>query len=376
MKIIRLIFPAILALTACQQPAINVPTDSENSINLNSLLTLQKGENTVYTQDYVLKPEQLDSVTASTKALSIKLSPDKKIIALTPADSMPHFVDLKLWVKGVAYSIPCRKTDKISYTFTFNPKGKSYKQVQIAGQMNDWTPAKTPDLKLNAKGLYEVPLYLSPGSYLYQMKIDGDQNHDPNNPDKVDNGYGKFNSILQVKGNADKYPRLITNKFNINTITLNLQNEAKKVYVYWQNYLLPDQLVMVQPKNVLITIPAEANSVERSYIRVWACNDYGVSNDILVPLEKGKVVADAAQITRTDKHAQIMYFMLVDRFMNGDTTNDHPMNRPDVNHKVDYWGGDLAGIQQKIDEGYFEKLGVNTLWVSPVNQNPTEPYGF
>jgi glycosidase len=43
---------------------------------------------------------------------------------------------------------------------------------------------------------------------------------------------------------------------------------------------------------------------------------------------------------------------------------------------VDYWGGDLTGLQQKIEDDYFEKLGVNTLWISPLNQNPTEPYGF
>jgi len=71
-----------------------------------------------------------------------------------------------------------------------------------------------------------------------------------------------------------------------------------------------------------------------------------------------------------------MYFMLVDRFMNGDKSNDKPLNRPDVQHKVDFWGGDLSGLQQKITEGYFDKLGVNTLWVSPLNQNPLEPYGY
>jgi len=62
--------------------------------------------------------------------------------------------------------------------------------------------------------------------------------------------------------------------------------------------------------------------------------------------------------------------------MNGDKSNDKPLNRPDVNHKVDFWGGDLAGLQQKINDGYFDKLGVNTLWVSPLNQNPLEPYGY
>jgi glycosidase len=33
-------------------------------------------------------------------------------------------------------------------------------------------------------------------------------------------------------------------------------------------------------------------------------------------------------------------------------------------------GGDFAGIQQKLDEGYFKDLGVNTLWISPIQKQP------
>ncbi|HEY5593122.1 MAG TPA: alpha-amylase family glycosyl hydrolase, partial [Paludibacter sp.] len=251
-----------------------------------------------------------------------------------------------------------------------------YKKVQIAGQMNDWAPSLSPDLKLNNKGIYEVTLNLSPGTYLYQMSLDGDQNHDANNPNKVDNGYGKFNSILQVVGNGDKLPKLYTDKFNYSTITFSVEKDVKNVFVYWQNFLIPTKYSIIEHGKIMISIPAEANKLDRSFIRVWASNDFGVSNDLLIPLEKGKVLIDAKQITRADKQAQIIYFMLVDRFKNGDKTNDHPMNRPDVNHKVDYWGGDLAGLQQKIDDGYFEKLGANTLWISPLNQNPTKPYGY
>jgi glycosidase len=101
-----------------------------------------------------------------------------------------------------------------------------------------------------------------------------------------------------------------------------------------------------------------------------------VSNDLLIPLENGEVLTRSSDLTRQDKQAQIMYFALVDRFKDGDKTNDHPLNRPDVNHKVDFWGGDLAGIQQEIDNKYFKNLGVNTLWISPVNQNPLDPWGY
>ncbi len=371
----HLIIISLLLLTACQ-PKLNVPVDSENNKNLNSLLTLKIGDNKVYLQDFILNPAEIDSVTSSSSFLKCKMTADKLTATLSATKEMETFVDVKLWLKGVAYSIPCRKTDKIESTFTFNPQGKTYQRVQIAGQMNDWTASRTPDLKLNSKGLYEVTLNLSPGSYLYQIALDGNQDSDPTNPNKVDNGYGKFNSIMQVAGNGEKFPKLFTKSFFNSTVKLISQNEVKSVFVYWQNFLLPAKMGKVKKGKVIFHIPAEASNLERSYIRVWACNEFGVSNDLLIPLQNGRILSDSKQITREDKQAQIMYFALVDRFRNGDKTNDHPMNRPDVNPKVDYWGGDLAGIKQTIDNEYFKKLGVNTLWISPVNQNPTEPYGY
>ena len=373
-KIFILIFAAT-AFIACQ-PKLDLPTDSENSQNLNSLITLKIGSNKVYLQDFVINPLDIDSITSSSEHLVCQVDSNKMTANFTASKEMEHFVDVKLWTKGIPYSVPCRKTDKIDYVFTFNPQGKSYKKVQIAGQMNDWAPIFTPDLQMNKSGLYEVTLNISPGTYLYQMVLDGDQNHDANNPNKVDNGYGKFNSILQVEGENDKFPRLVTDEYTNSTITLSAYNEVTNVFVYWQNFLLPTKFIKSENSLITFDIPAEAKKMDRSFIRVWACNGLGVSNDVLIPLQKGKVLSDSKQITRTDKQAQIIYFMLVDRFKNGDKTNDHPMNRPDVNPKVDYWGGDLAGLQQKIEDGYFDKLGANTLWISPLNQNPTEPYGY
>ena len=366
----------VLGSTACKQSSLDFPSDSVNNKNLNSLLTLKIGNNVLSLQDFIMNPSEIDSITSSSTKLVCRIDSHRVNADLVVLPDMEHFVDVKLWTKGIPYSVPCRKTDKLDYKFTFNPQGKAYKKVQIAGQMNDWVPALSPDLKLNQKGVYEVTLNLSPGTYLYQMSLDGQQNHDANNPSKVDNGYGKFNSILQVAGQKDKLPILYTSEFTGKNITLLVQQEASHVFVYFQNYRLPDKFIKRERGKIIFDIPAEAGKQDRSFMRVWASNDFGVSNDVLIPLEKGKVLTDSKDIRRTDKRAQIIYFMLVDRFKDGDKTNNHPMNRPDVNHKVDYWGGDLAGLQQKIDDGYFEKLGVNTLWISPLNQNPTEPYGY
>jgi glycosidase len=63
----------------------------------------------------------------------------------------------------------------------------------------------------------------------------------------------------------------------------------------------------------------------------------------------------------------VMYFVLVDRFLDGDPSNNAPL--ADVPTAANYQGGDLAGVLQKIEEGYFGGLGVNVLWLSAPFRN-------
>ncbi len=362
-------------LFGCKKYSLNLPAESSEDIGLNSFVTLEAGSNIILTKDYVLDPDRIDSVTCDNKMLLVKLSDDKSYINVF-AGKMKPLQNVAIWMGGVPYSILCKRTDEVEFTFRYNPQGKRWNRVQLAGQMNDWVPSYHPDLTLNSNGIYEVTFRISPGTYLYQLVRDGDWNHDETNPEKVDNNSGKFNSILHVRGTQDKAPILLSEETGRRSFTLNTFNEIKQVYAYWQNYKLPDHFVEVWKSGdrIEVNIPSEASSVKRSYIRLVAANDYGVSNDILVPLQYGKPVTDVKDITREDKHSQILYSLLVDRFYNGNKDNDHPMNRPDVNPKCDYQGGDLAGITQKIETGYFDSLGINTVWLSPIVQNPLEPY--
>ncbi|MBA4276427.1 alpha-amylase family glycosyl hydrolase [Flavobacterium sp.] len=62
-----------------------------------------------------------------------------------------------------------------------------------------------------------------------------------------------------------------------------------------------------------------------------------------------------------------VYFLLIDRFNNGDKTNDHTFNRNKPTGKLrGFEGGDIRGVIQKLDEGYFEKLGITAIWMTPV----------
>jgi len=62
-----------------------------------------------------------------------------------------------------------------------------------------------------------------------------------------------------------------------------------------------------------------------------------------------------------------IYFLLTDRFYNGDTLNDITLNRNKKTATLrGFKGGDLKGIIRKIEEGYFTDLGVNAIWLTPV----------
>jgi alpha-amylase len=62
-----------------------------------------------------------------------------------------------------------------------------------------------------------------------------------------------------------------------------------------------------------------------------------------------------------------VYFMLTDRFANGDTSNEVIIPRTEKTGKLrGYEGGDFKGITQKIKEGYFTDLGVQALWLTPI----------
>jgi len=71
---------------------------------------------------------------------------------------------------------------------------------------------------------------------------------------------------------------------------------------------------------------------------------------------------------------EVIYFVLPDRFANGDRTNDHgglaggkAVDGFDPTDKGYYHGGDLKGLTEHL--GYIQDLGATAIWVGPIFKN-------
>ena len=64
----------------------------------------------------------------------------------------------------------------------------------------------------------------------------------------------------------------------------------------------------------------------------------------------------------------VIYFAVVDRFVNGNAGNDRGFSQASFDaSRTDwfkYWGGDLNGVIYKLD--YLRELGCSAVWLTPL----------
>lgn len=352
-------------ITGCTKHELNIPEQSD-MYEFASVIYANEDSTDIYLNGFFKDINSIDSVTNPN--YSINLSNDKNWLNILPKANVKAIEELKVWISGVPYSMVILLNKKVEYTFQFNPEGEKYETIQVAGNLNSWTPSENFILEDN---IWKYKIKLAPGKYHYQLVIDGEWKLDPGNLINESNNIGGFNSVLNIEDLHVNAPKLLTNSFLGNQINISLRGNSNSIIALWDNFSIP---IKIYENNIQITIPDIAKTKERSFIRVWACNDNGYSNDILIPLNNGKVMSSISEIKRTDKHAQVLYFMLVDRFNNGNKEIDAPVKDADIDEKANYMGGDLQGITEKIKDGYFTDLGVSMIWLSPITQNPLQGF--
>ncbi len=375
LKLLFIVLFSSLAYVSCQQKPEQIFPEGNDIYGLATPVQLMGDTTKVYLTDYFVfgSESDIDSITGIGR-LQYVLSADKKTMnIISVSNFIPHLSEMKLWKGETAYSILVRRSKQQRISFTFDPQGEGYRHVALRGEMNDWNARANPMHLID--GLWQTELVLNPGRYQYLIVANGRDMLDPNNPNVVDNNVGGFNSLFEVgQINPSISPQLFPQSYRAHTMTIGTENDIEKAFVFWNNFRIPESHIIIDNGQIIVNIPGDAYKVKRSFIRVWAYNEYGPSNDLLIPLEFGRPVKKHAQLTREDKETTILYFMMVDRFNNGDPDNDDPVEDSRVADRANFWGGDIAGITEKISDGYFEMLGVNTVWMSPITQNPLQAY--
>ena len=235
----------------------------------------------------------------------------------------------------LAMSIPYAQAESeegVLFTWT-----GSASTVELAGEW-DWD---NPTTMSESGGIWSATLDLAEGLYCYKFVVDGNYIFDPSNTYR---GYcdGIENSVVRVGITPSLSHQLTDDKLVVSSV-----ENPNSNYPFTQNGGTWElDLTQLQDGKHSITLAADG---KESLAVFWT----GADADF---------IWDDA----------LIYMVMTDRFVNGNTSNDGAPSGAEA--EADWMGGDLEGVTQMIESGYFNDLGVNALWISPFNTNPTGSY--
>jgi len=319
-------------------------------------------------EDYFPNPKGISAAVLCGDSLAI----DTVSWTIEVTNSTCNPVDvLNITYNLAEYAIPVFASEKQGFEFKYKPSTPDIKSVSLAGNFNGWNPSATPLQKSGDE--FTCSLVLDPAVYQYQVVEDGEWKLDVNNPEKMDNGQGAFNSVFKV-GDSSVPGKCWLDRLDGSRVFIGNPDNLNLLAFYCDRSL---EIKKSEDGEVYLEIPEEqANSKPSSSIRIYSYSESKRCNDLLIPLQGSEVVLEPSKINRSDIQGNVMYFAMVDRFVDGDSTNNHPTPDPTIRPKANHFGGDLKGITQEVKSGYFDSLGVNCLWISPITQNPEGAYGL
>lgn len=366
--IILILLLAVACSHETELPSVDYPLQPAIT-GLATPVQLQSGVTWFFEQDYFDQP--LDSVRWP-EHLSVEYTNSTESIGIQYSDQTPMEFTVRFYSGGYSYDIVFHRSRRIPVEVSVDA-GMFDGTVTIFGTFNAWNRIADTMQREGDRWVYRNAF--QPGLHEYKFFNNGEEYANPD-AEYVSNGMGGFNSVLEVKPAGEPPVELVPLGADEKSVVVKSLPEGQDLIAIWENVRLPEEYILIDADSTTIFIPEAAMSVDRSTLRLFSSNSVGWSREHRIPLMKGSAITDASKIERSDWASARMYFMMVDRFHNGDTTNDHPLNHPEVLPIADYMGGDVAGIIQKLREGYFDQLGVNTIWLSPITQNPTTPWGL
>lgn len=258
---------------------------------------------------------------------------------------------------------------------------KATGHVFVAGDWNGFSNAASPLDALDGgpgKTVFTTSLTLPPGDHAYQFYVDGDAELDPtqsletysdgglysdlrvadcNAPLitlsswRVDVSQGRLDAEIQIQGPADGVA------IAANGITAQLDDQPVNAQIDLRTSAADQSIVAPGT----IDIHATALGTGKHVLRINAVDADGrAAAELYLPLW--------IEATPFDWRDAFIYFAMVDRFADGDPANDKPL--ANVEMQANFQGGDFVGLMQKINDGWFDQLGVRAIWITAPNLQP------
>ena len=238
------------------------------------------------------------------------------------------------------------------------PTGK-VERVTIAGGFNSWNKDANP-MEKTGRRTFELYLPMPPGEQEYKFIVDGQWIADPAGT-TAPNG----NSILRIADvPRSEAPRVFLESDEGGILVFRVAGGEPAVNRACVTLQRPDGSSARLPGEIdgeRVRVDTEGLP-DGSWVRVIASGAGGTPGNEA----RGQVRPGPAFNWRDG----VMYYAFTDRFVNGNPANDRPVVNPELLPQANYHGGDFEGIRARIEDGYFKKLGVNVVWISPLNRNP------
>jgi len=309
----------------------------------------------------------------NTDGVSAVYSPNSEMLTLLADESKPLFT-LSLYIDDHEVSLLLTVSKMVPYTFTYKPENDVSKII-VMGQFNDWSRTALPLSDEDGDGTFERTVYIKPQRHEYKFVVDNVELIDPENPIFVSNNIGGWNSILDLsKFKPESGGRIIKEKWEKGLLTYQYKSKdeslIKELILIHENLIVDEENYHMDDTSL---INIDYMKLGDGILRIVGLDD---KNRIIS--ENITIIKDNKVLNPTDHpddwHFAVLYNVMVDRFLDGDKTNTVKIVTNVLHDLANWYGGDLAGIQQKLEDGYFTDLGINSLWISPVNRQPDSAY--
>ena len=193
--------------------------------------------------------------------------------------------------------------------------------------------------------------------------------------------YSSFTKEYEDYPNQKNIGIILKDSFFINSNSLILdfiylsgfsENKDLKMnttFILFNNSLLPERYYHIFENRIRIMLPENMNN---GFLRICSMDNNG-----FLLRENQTIISDGAPLSPIGNEASPYfsnkYYLTVDRFNDASSENNMDIDFS-VDEKVRFHGGDLTGVLSKIDNGYFSRLGIKELLISPIAKNPDSSY--